>query len=693
MKLKAIGIRNFRRLENALIDVDKEKTFFVGPNNSGKTSSTEALRLFISSASNLFTIYDFSSSCWKKINELGSNYFDKGTIDTDIPTIDLDLWFDVKECDLYKVLALLPSLDWENDDIGLRLSLSPKDWKALLENFKLAKEESQKKATEEYIPWPKDLTDYLNKKFREEYEVKYFVLDKNEFDENFCAKDGYSPLLLAEGKRSEAWKILKAIIRVDFLNAQRPLSDNKMSRNENLSKRISSFYERNLDKFSSDVDAMSALSQSEVNINEHFKKVFSSLISKVNKLGYPGLFNPQMVIRTVLTPENLIGNNSAKLCYQLNEKDNIVLPDSYNGLGYQNLIFMIIEILDFNEAWLKEDPEERALVHIIVIEEPESHLHTQIQQVFIEQVKTIIKENCKDEEDCTQLIITTHSPHIVFDTHFQSIRYFKRKKEGCTEVKNLSQLNNEHENFLLKYMRLTHCDLFFSDAAIIVEGTERLLVPLMIDKEFKDLKSSYISLIELGGAYSYKFIDLIEFIGIDTLIITDIDSVKKNIGEKRASCCIATEVDAITSNATLKNLFKLNSIKELESFKNYIIKKESLEICVKFQQPVNTTYNGKNITVFGRTFEEMFALENIEWLQKNEHDDLQFKVDETEIDEIIKQFYEIVKSNSFKKTDFAIALMQKEPSEWNTPSYIKEGLSWLKNIVTKETIEEIREKK
>lgn len=438
---------------------------------------------------------------------------------------------------------------------------------------------------------------------------------------------------------------------------------------------------------------MAALSQSEININEHFQKVFSSLINKINKLGYPGLFNPQMVIRTVLTPENLIGNNSAKLCYQLNKEDNIVLPDSYNGLGYQNLIFMIIEILDFNEAWLKEDPEERALVHIIIIEEPEAHLHTQIQQVFIEQVKSIIKENCKDQEDCTQLIITTHSPHIVFDTKFKSIRYFKRKIESNTEVKNLSKFDNSNEEFLIKYMKLTHCDLFFADAAIIVEGTERFLIPLMIDKEYPDLKSCYVSLIELGGAYAYKFVDLIEFIGIDTLIITDIDSVKKKEGAKRASSCIATEEGAETSNATLKNLFDIRTISELKNFKNYTIVKEDAEICIKFQKPISTIYKEKNIEVFGRTFEEMFALENLEWTQKDEQKDLQLVSEEKELENIIEDLYEIVNDNNFKKTDFAIALLEKTPSEWSTPDYIKEGLTWLKNKISKDAIEKMRESK
>ena len=75
-------------------------------------------------------------------------------------------------------------------------------------------------------------------------------------------------------------------------------------------------------------------------------------------------------------------------------------------------------------------------------------------------------------------------------------------------------------------MKLTHCDLFFADAAILVEGNvERLLLPLMIQKAAIDLNTCYISFIEVGGAFAHIFKPLINFLGLTTLIITDIDSV------------------------------------------------------------------------------------------------------------------------------------------------------------------------
>src|SRR5690606_40048332 len=89
--------------------------------------------------------------------------------------------------------------------------------------------------------------------------------------------------------------------------------------------------------------------------------------------------------------------------------------------------------------------------------------------------------------------------------------------------------------FLHQYMTLTRCDLFFSDKAVLIEGTtERLLLPRMIrllDKDLakgKQLGSQYLSIVEVGGAYAHIFFGLVNLLELRTLVITDLDSVKAN---------------------------------------------------------------------------------------------------------------------------------------------------------------------
>ncbi len=86
--------------------------------------------------------------------------------------------------------------------------------------------------------------------------------------------------------------------------------------------------------------------------------------------------------------------------------------------------------------------------------------------------------------------------------------------------------NDRTRDFLERYLRLTHCDMFFADAAILVEGNvERLLMPQMIAKAAPRLQSNYLSVLEVGGAFGHRFKGLIDFLGLTSLIVTDIDSV------------------------------------------------------------------------------------------------------------------------------------------------------------------------
>ena len=100
-------------------------------------------------------------------------------------------------------------------------------------------------------------------------------------------------------------------------------------------------------------------------------------------------------------------------------------------------------------------------------------------------------------------------------------------------------------------MSLHRCDIFFADKVILVEGTtEKILLPLMINKVATTLDNEYVSIIEVGGAYTVKFKELLKFVNTKCLVITDIDSV--NPEDSRKACPTAT-ANAKTSNSTLLN--------------------------------------------------------------------------------------------------------------------------------------------
>jgi predicted ATP-dependent endonuclease of OLD family len=745
MHLHSYHLKNFRRLKDAHIELADDISIFVGSNNSGKTSATQAIRSFITADKDSFSLYDFSSSCWEILREAGDiNLADPIPDDFSLPSIDLDLWFEVAASDLYLVIPLLPSTAWEGTKVGVRVSLIARSSIDLIRKYQNAKAKGAEQIAglppgSQYVPWPRSMTDYLQRELKNEYELRYFILDRTQFDESFREVGDYVPDEL--GGEPGGRTILKSLIHIDNLGAQRHLADSSPEaggRSEDLSKRLSRFYKRNLNQRQDDHTALKALFDSEQALNIHLDEVFKPMLDRLARLGYPGINNPQLKIMSALDPAHVMSQD-ARVHYQIGDGDGATtLPDSYNGLGFKNLIYMVVEILDAQTKWATMD--NRPPLHLIFVEEPEAHLHAQLQQVFIRNVLELLNIDGDDGSIFgSQMVITTHSPHILYERGFKPIRYFRRKKVGneqLTEVLSLSafyESQPEDRDFLERYLKLTHCDLFFSDAAILVEGNvERLLLPVMIRKVAKTLRSACLCILEVGGAFGHRFQSLIEFLGLTTLLITDIDSVallapavgdgvddedveefevpgdaEEDIAEqapddaqnlagrpvvpapkkKYGKSCLPNEPEAATSNQTLiKWLPGKLTIEDLhaasEADKTHELE-DGAKVRVAYQTVRAVTWNGTTENLCGRTLEEDFGLENAEWSQAAARKQLGLivKGDVANANALAKGLHEKISRKSFDKTKFALAVLTEEEDAWHVPTYIRDGLIWLKDEV------------
>jgi hypothetical protein len=664
---------------------------------------------------------------------------------TTIPSITLDLWFEVEASDLHLVIPILPSTAWAGNQVGVRIEFAPRNTLELLQNYRERKISAEQQLATlqnagEYIPWPKSLTAYLEKELHSEFELKYFVLDRARFNSQHIAEEGYVPSPLTGELKGPA--VLQSLVKVDCLHAQRHLADPSTKsqdggRAEDLSRRLSRFYERNLQQREEDHAALKALFDSEAGLNEHLKNVFSETLRRLENLGYPGLHNPRLEIKSALNPASVM-RQDARVHYVLGEEATSVrLPDSYNGLGFKNLIYMVVEILDLQESW--RELENPPPLHIIFIEEPEAHLHAQLQQVFIRNVLELLND---PEADAgifsSQTVVTTHSPHILYERGFNPIRYFRRhvnEGEQTTQVLNLSNFqageNPKDKTFLQRYLKLTHCDLFFADATVLVEGNvERLLLPVMIEQAAKTLRSASLCILEVGGAFGHRFKELIEFLGITTLIITDLDSVTAiptptetdtegddeggdededeiefevpvdgdEAPQKRyGKTCLPNTPNAVTSNQTLIQwLPGRQSINDLwaasdEVKTQNIVGSEPSKIRVAYQTPVDVSLRDiAEGRACGRTLEESFGLENANWCQHRDRKavGLKLRSNPTSIDALALGLHKRVTGKSFNKTNFALQLLTFNTGEWQVPNYIKEGLTWLESIVSLEARQE-----
>ena len=195
-----------------------------------------------------------------------------------------------------------------------------------------------------------------------------------------------------------------------------------------------------------------------------------------------------------------------------------------------------------------------------------------------------------------------------------------------------------------------------------VEGTtERLLLPRMItvlDAQAPtgpQLGSQYVSVVEVGGAYSHLFLPLLTFLQLPTLIITDIDSVKPAPNGKACSVSEGTH----TSNASLKGWFADDQVSPAALISKTDLEKTRGYLRLAYQVPEVAGHP------CGRSFEAAFILANLS----------QFGLASATAAELEGKAWDIAASVA-KKSDFAIA-QAMTTTQWSVPRYILEGLRWL----------------
>ncbi|MDQ7264133.1 hypothetical protein NM680_20280 [Paracoccus sp. PS-1] len=194
---------------------------------------------------------------------------------------------------------------------------------------------------------------------------------------------------------------------------------------------------------------------------------------------------------------------------------------------------------------------------------------------------------------------------------------------------------------------------------------------MMIEKSANKLRGSYLTLLEVGGAYAYRFDGLLSFLRIPYLVITDLDSVRPDAA---ASACRGDTQDALTSNVSLKKIFGKSTVAELIALGPDEKVSEEKNCCIAFQCDVTVTDQGNQRTMRPRTLEEAFAYDNFSLLRERKI--TIGKAIPDDLDAAYQTIYDRIRSSTFKKTDFAMSLLAGDDI-WQTPAYITEGLAWL----------------
>lgn len=721
MKIQSVHIRNYRKLKNCHIDFGEKETVLVGANNSGKTSAISAIVGFLKNTDR-FTLKEFTATNWALINEIGEKWLENDSVDeallsshqwdTIVPS--MDVWINVEDGEQYRVNHLIPSLStWDGKKVGVRGQYGPKDVKKLYTAYKEAKTKANiLESTEEWKKagypelYPRNLCDFLGKglNLKEYFNVKYYIIDP--------ALDPIEEDKVQETPDHELdSNPFESLIRVDTILASRDFSDpggQSDSDIDTLSKQFQQYYKscglEDEELTSEGLNLLGGIAIANKTYDEKLRKTFEMPVGELKNINYPGFQNPEIKIRSKIQIEEAIKHDSA-VQFAIQGMEQLVLPEKYNGLGYRNLISIYMKLIDFREKWLRtfSDGENIEPIHIVFVEEPEAHLHAQAQQVFVRKAFEALCNNELIKEHPwlnTQLVLSTHSNHIINELDLNCMRYFRRvigdSKIPISKVVNLSSTfgkdEEETKQFVTRYIRLTHCDIFFSDAVILVEGpAEKILVPNFLTKA--GLDSYYISVIEINGRHAHSFRKLIEKIGIATLIITDIDAAETKIGKdgkKHLSSVITSKGKGYkTSNPSIKNW-----LPEKEKIDDLLVLDEKEKIIgnvkIAFQTSINVKWDKDTkdlVEICPYTFEDALIFTNLELFRQ---DGLKKMGGITTISNLLRKsdsanelqqciFEKLESKSDFKKADFAVSLLYKNDFiDLEAPAYIKEGLNWMK---------------
>jgi len=742
MRINFVEIQNFRKLYSVRVDFGEKTTVFVGANNSGKTSALQALRKFLAFKVEEFQVQDITLCYWRCVKEIGKSWH-KGRSNGEQALLELDvwrsflpvldLWLDANDDELHHVRDLIPTLSWSGGTLGVRLAIEPKNLEDLYARYLEAMDsathlrgtdsESDVNSLSDPSPqppiWPLDLLDFLRRKFASFFTVRAYVLDpkKIQAPNHSCAR----PQVLRNESQSLEGNPLAGIIKVHHIDAQRGFGDvqhgrgdrRPTSRGRRLSAQLQSYYTEHLDPTEhqhldpTDLEALRAIKTAEESFNQRLEESFRVAFDQVESMGYPGISDPKPHVSTQL---NFIDglNHAAAVSFRVANREgqseqgaDFLLPEDYNGLGYQNLISMIFDLMSFRDTWLKvgkgnekSTVEEIEPIHLVLAEEPEAHLHAQVQQVFIKKAYQTLsgREELGPATPLhTQLVISTHSSHLAHEAVFATLRYFRRIPAGMvasvpvSTVANLSTVfgtQDETDQFVTRYLRSQHVDLFFADAAILIEGAaERILLPNFIERRSDFLNQRYLSILEIGGSHAHRLRELLLLLGLPTLIVTDLDAINSLNRKAEAP---SRDSEQITANQTLKtwipNEERIDALLDAGDGTKVLRGDDLCEVRVAYQMPVELA-NHEGGDFCPSTFEDALAMENVEFFKKQSGAGLVGKLRDLFTTEalpasIAEKLFEEVRNG--RKAEFALDIIASPDFlELNVPTYIKEGLDWL----------------
>jgi len=220
--------------------------------------------------------------------------------------------------------------------------------------------------------------------------------------------------------------------------------------------------------------------------------------------------------------------------YYSPENDNNV-PIQTLGLGQKNILYLSLFIAEL------ENSSNNHEINILLIEEPEAHLHPQLQKILFSNLNDL---------KTTQVFMTSHSTHIASDCDYKNLNILFRNIQK--EVKSFSPfkegLLSGRENLLLKrYLDATRSEMFFASAIIYVEGVgEQFIIPSIAKEVFGiNLTEHNISVIPIHCRYFDPYLKIVQNSNLEIPVSAIIDGDSDELDEEEENTTAVANAKAL----------------------------------------------------------------------------------------------------------------------------------------------------
>jgi putative ATP-dependent endonuclease of OLD family len=486
MYLEKFIIKNFRGINDISLTFNKGLNVLIGENNAGKTAIIDALRICLSYGNQRRDIYISQSDF----------HLDKNAISESADNIEFHLHFRIDNPQ---------ETGWFND----LLSVQDDGTQDLQLHFKFFLDENDRV---KYKVWGG-----TNEGQAIAPEILFLIYHVH-LDALRDAEQFLRPI------RGNRLGQLYTNIQID------PDVKKDLEKKKQLAKKVRSAVD-------SDAEWIGHIEKGKEKINEHLKESsFSNKQHQVDISFLPFDFNKlvdNLKIQMPLYSDELLeGDPTRQKYFELHQ----------NGLGYNNLIYTATVLGDLNQRKQKQKETYAALL----IEEPEAHLHPQLQNLFFNYLNKL------DNEHGFQIFISSHSPTITAKANLKSVIVLQNKENKIHSLLlQNSGLTEDNHKYLHKFLDVTKSQLFFSNGAILVEGiSEALLLPIFssIVGEDYDIDKAGVELVNINGVAFSHFANLFNN-----------DDETKNLKTK---CSLITDDDTAEESDEITSRAK--SAKELE---------------------------------------------------------------------------------------------------------------------------------